>query len=114
MTIAEELARVARGMSWNSVPWKLVFPGKTSPFEKLPGPGGGGVSGKPAQLYNWPAAQAVAFGTNMPVIFPSVMNETDVRKAWPLGAQAVAFGAIHLRTPWKPTAIVRKLTKATG
>ena len=45
----------------------------------------------------------------LPVIGPSVMEADDVRLVTDRGAKAVSFGAIHLRTPWKPTQIVREI-----
>lgn len=38
----------------------------------------------------------------------SVMEFEDIAKLRKLGARAVSFGAIHLRTPWKPTEIVER------
>ena len=70
--------------------------------------GGGGVSGKPAQRFNWQAVYELVEQKALPVIAPSVMNYRDVWQMKRAGARAISYGAIHLRTPWRPTAIVRK------
>jgi len=112
LTIVRGLVGIVEAVSLNSVPWKTVFTnGEQTPLwklEKQVGGGGGGVSGKPAQKYNWPAVEALAKQGSLPVIGPSVMEFEDMEKLRRLGAKAIGFGAIHLRTPWKPTAIVRK------
>jgi len=112
LAIALGLAGIAEAISINSVPWKTAFPnGERSPLWKLEqkvGGGGGGVSGRPAQKHNWPAVQALAEQGALPVIAPSVMEFDDLDRVRLLGASAVSFGAIHLKTPWKPTSIVRK------
>ncbi|MCX6786654.1 MAG: hypothetical protein NTU85_02465 [Candidatus Kaiserbacteria bacterium] len=110
LIIADELKGIAEAMSFNSVPWEIVFPNKRSPLwrlEKKVGGGGGGVSGKPAQSYNWQAVWELAEQRSLPAIAPSVMNYADVLNVRKLGAKAVSFGAIHFWTPWAPTAIVR-------
>ena len=110
--IAQGLDGFVEAISLNSVPWKTVYPnGEMSPLwklEKKVAGGGGGVSGGPAQHFNWRAvAQLVRQGL-VPVIAPSIMEFNDLARVRKLGAQAVSFGAIHLRTPWKPTSIVEK------
>ncbi len=115
--IARRLEHVAEAVSLNSVPWELAFPCPAAfseirnPLRRLEekvGGGGGGVSGTPAQALNWKAVAELAGDGALPVIAPGIMEYGDVEKVRKLGARAVSFGAIHLRTPWKPTAIVRK------
>lgn len=112
LTIAQGLIGIAEAISLNSVSWKTVFTnGEQTPLwklEKQVGGGGGGVSGKPAQKHNWQAVEALAKQGSLPVIGPSVMEFEDMEKLRELGAKAIGFGAIHLRTPWKPTSIVEK------
>lgn len=112
LTIARELAGVAEAVSLNSVPWKTVFTnGEQTPLwnlEKQVSGGGGGVSGKPAQKYNWAAVEALVNQGSLPVIGPSIMEFEDIEKLRKLGAKAVSFGAIHFRTPWKPTSFIKK------
>jgi dihydroorotate dehydrogenase len=108
LRIAQGLEGIVEGMSFNSVPWKIAFPGDKSPVAHIGKPGDGGVSGKPAQKDNWPAAQAVAAQTKVPVIFPSIMEYEDMAKARRLGASALSFGTIFMRTPWAPTAFVQR------
>lgn len=110
LAIARGLVGIVEAISLNSVPWKTVFTnGEQTPLAKLEkqvGGGGGGVSGKPAQKHNWAAVEALVKQASLPVIGPSVMDHADVDRVFTLGARAVSFGAIHLRTPWKPTSIV--------
>ena len=113
--IAERLTWYADAISLNSVPWNVVFThGEKTPLSKLEkkvGGGGGGVSGKPAQDPNWHAVKYLSISRPgyIPVIAPSVMSIEDVQHVKSLGANAVSFGTIHLRTPWKPTQIVEDL-----
>ncbi|MEK7552160.1 MAG: hypothetical protein AAB534_01965 [Patescibacteria group bacterium] len=111
LEITKAIERYAEAIALNSVRWETVFPHEVTPLHKLEkrvGNGSGGVSGKPAQKHNWPAVEALAKQGLLPVIAPSIMKFDDMKRVRDLGAQAVSFGAIHLRTPWKPTSIVRK------
>lgn len=111
LEIARRLKGVAEAISLNSVPWELVFPGKRTPLwllEKRVGGGGGGVSGKPARELNWKAVDELCRLGALPVIAPSVTDFDSVQYMWELGAGAIGFGSIFLRTPWRPTAIVKK------
>jgi dihydroorotate dehydrogenase len=113
VAIARALRGVADAVSLNSVKWEIVFKDRRSPLWRLEqkvGGGGGGVSGIPAQAHNWPMVEKLVRDRKegLPVIAPSVMSRLNVRRARALGADAVSFGAIHLRTPWKPTQIVLK------
>jgi dihydroorotate dehydrogenase len=112
LAIARGLVGIAEAISLNSVSWKTVFPnGEQTPLwklEKKVGGGGGGVSGKPAQFHNWKAVEALAKQGSLPVIAPSIMEFGDIELVRSLGAKALSFGAIHLRTPWKPTQFVEK------
>lgn len=115
LAIAEGLKGVAQAISINSVPWEKAFPnGETTPLHKLESKvqgGGGGVSGRPAQHLNWKAVRDLSKQNSLPVIGPSVMEYSDLIKLRTLGAKAISYGAIHLRTPWKPTSLVIKDTK---
>lgn len=111
LEIAKLLKGIAEAISLNSVPWAIAFPnGEQSPLWKLEqavGGGGGGVSGIPAQDHNWRAVQHLVTQGSLPVICPSIMKYDDIafaRKT--LGAHAVSFGAIHFKTPWRPTQFV--------
>ncbi len=111
LTIAKALVGIVEAISLNSVPWETVFPGKQSPLwklEKKVGGGGGGVSGIPAQAFNWPAVKALADLGSIPVIAPDIMNFEDMIEVRKLGAKAVSFGTIHLFDPTKPTTFVQK------
>ena len=109
--ICRGLVGIAEAVAINSVPWEQVFPHQRSPLWRLEqrvGGGGGGVSGRPAQALNWRAVAEIAADATLPVIAPSIMEHDDVAVVRRLGARAVSFGAIHLLTPWKPTAIVKR------
>lgn len=112
LAIARGLKGVAEAISLNSVPWKTAFPngGRSPlwPLEKKVGGGGGGVSGRPAQKHNWKAVKELADQGALPVIAPSVMEFADLPRVRKLDASAVHFGTMFLRTPWRPTSIVRK------
>lgn len=111
LTIARGLRNVAEAISLNTVPWELVFPDTPSPLSRLQnrvGGGGGGVSGRPAQPFNWLAVEALAQQNILPVIGPDVMSWKDIVYLRKIGAKAISFGAIHLRAPWKPTNLVYK------
>lgn len=111
IAIAAGLAGIASAISLNSVPWEMVFPDEDSPLwrlQKKVGGGGGGVSGKPAQEFNWEAVRRLSNQGALPVIGPDIMEFEDLDRVKELGAQAVSFGAIHLRKPWKPTVFVQR------
>lgn len=112
LSIAHGLVGVAEAISLNSVPWKTVFTnGERTPLWRLErhvGGGGGGVSGKPAQRHNWTAVRELAKQGSLPVIGPSIMEYEDMDYVRMLGAKAVSFGVIHLRTPWRPTLFVKR------
>lgn len=112
LAIARHLDQEAEAISLNSVLWRVAYPhGERTPLwrlEKRVSGGGGGVSGKPAQKSNWLAVKMLAEQGSLPVIAPSIMEFEDLAKVRKLGAHAASFGAIHLRAPWKPTAIVRR------
>ena len=109
--IARALSGLAEAIALNSVPWEQAFPAARSPLwrlERRVGGGGGGVSGRPAQALNWQAVREIAAEGALPVIAPSVMGFDDLARVRALGARAVSYGAIHFRTPWLPTRIVRR------
>ena len=117
LEIAQAIERDAEAIALNSVRWETVFPHDVTPLHKLEkrvGGGGGGVSGKPAQKHNWKAVEELCNQKALPVIAPSIMEFGDLAKVRALGADAVSFGAIHLRTPWKPTSIVLRDVHENG
>jgi dihydroorotate dehydrogenase len=112
LTIADRLKGIAEAIDLNSVPWEMVYPkSEKSPLcrlEQRVGGGGGGVSGKPSRIFNWKAVKELSEQGSLPVIGPSIMDFDDFNVLRELGASALSFGAIHLRTPWRPTAFVRR------
>ncbi len=111
LAITKGLVEIVEAIDLNSVAFEKVFPGKRSPLwklEKKVGGGGGGVSGKPAQKFNWKVVEDLVRQNLIPVIAPSIMDAGDLAKVKKLGADAFSFGAIHLKTPWKPTTIVKQ------
>lgn len=105
LTIAEETAKHVEAISINSVPWRMVFPGKKSP---LAGLGGGGVSGKIAQPWTWRMAEEISRTAGLPVIGAGVWEYDDIGKLFDLGCGAVSFGSLFLRYPWRPTTFVER------
>lgn len=92
-------------ISINSVPWRLVYHDKISPFVFL---GGGALSGKIVQPYTWKFINYLIKTTNVPVIGCSVWNYQDIDKLYDMGCKAISFGSIFLKYPWKPTVFVRR------
>ena len=94
-------------ISINSVPWETIFPYKKSPLAHL---GGGGVSGKIAQVHTWGLVKDLVSLTSIPVIGPSVWEFEDIQRLRNLGAKAISFGSVFFRFPWacRPTMYVRK------
>lgn len=107
-TIVKETRNEVESYAINSVPWEILFPNQKSPLMHF---GGGGVSGKAAQLTTWDLVKKLATLTAVPVIGPSIWEFDDIQKVRDLGAQAISFGSIFLRYPWRPTLFVRKEKK---
>lgn len=105
LQIAKETEGMVEGLSINSVPWKIVFGERISPLTKY---GGGGVSGKIAQSFTWKMVEDLIKNTSTPVIGPSVWEYEDIEELKRHGAQAISFGSIFLRHPWKPTIFVKR------
>ena len=76
-----------------------------SPLSKY---GDGAVSGKKAQKYNWELITKLKEKTNVPVIGCSVWDYEDIQKLYDMKCDAVAFGSIFLRYPWRPTIFIRR------
>jgi dihydroorotate dehydrogenase len=124
LAIADGLRGVAQAISLNTVPWEKAFPGKRSPLWRLQnkleptlgpgGGGGGGVSGKPAQNFNWPAVKMLANQGALPVIAPDLMEYGDIDRVQNLGASAFSFGTIHMPSSyWQPWTLVTNPLKPT-
>lgn len=103
--IVEGVEGVVEAFSINSVPWSVVFPGQRSPLAHF---GGGGVSGKIAQPFTWKLVKELVGMTKIPVIGPSVWNFEDIAKLHGLGAEAISFGSIFLKYPWRPNMFIYK------
>jgi dihydroorotate dehydrogenase len=120
LSVAQDYIAIARGLvgiveaiSLNSVPMNIAFPnGEQNPLWRLGG--GGGYSGRGAQKFNWLAVKELSELGLIPVIGSSVMEHADLRRLKELGADAYSFGSIFMRTPWKPTAIVKREMKLKG
>jgi dihydroorotate dehydrogenase len=118
VTITEELLGFMEAVSFNSLAWKILYPYRPSPLNSLErrvGGGGGGVSGKPLQKYNWNAMQDIHNKVpEMPLIASSIMEYDDLEKARNMGASAVSFGTIHLPgSPWRPWELFTNPCKPT-
>jgi dihydroorotate dehydrogenase (NAD+) catalytic subunit len=103
--IVEGVEGLVETFSINSVPWSVIFPRQRSPLVHL---GGGGVSGKIAQPYTWGLVKRLVELTDIPVIGPSVWDFEDIEKLRGLGAEAISFGSVFLKYPWRPTMFVRR------
>ncbi|MBI1975078.1 MAG: hypothetical protein HYS57_01810 [Parcubacteria group bacterium] len=103
--IARETEGLVEAISLNSVPWSFVFPDEKSPMVRF---GGGGVSGKAAQKITWEMVRVLKSVTQTPVIAPSAWEFEDIRRLKELGADAISFGSLFLRYPWRPTRYVRR------
>jgi dihydroorotate dehydrogenase (NAD+) catalytic subunit len=108
-TIVSRLNGIAEALSINSVPWRIIFPTRTSPMEKY---GGGGVSGKIAQPITWSFAQELQSIADIPVIAPSVWDFGDIAELRAKGFKAFSFGSVFLCHPWRPTLYVRREQKS--
>lgn len=102
LAIARELEGYIEYVTLNSVPWEVMHPSKKSLLWRLQqkvGGSGGGVSGQVAQAHNWKVARQLVKETKVPVVFPGVWDYEDINSIWSQGADAISFGAIHLRFP---------------
>ena len=107
LKVAKAAAEYLAAIDLNAVKWEIVFGDKSSPLSsRLRGPGHGGVSGKPAQKYNWEAVEKLVEQKAVPIIASSIMSYDDLVQVKKLKPHAVSFGAIHMRKPWLPTQIV--------
>ncbi|TSC95548.1 MAG: hypothetical protein CEN88_459 [Candidatus Berkelbacteria bacterium Licking1014_2] len=104
---------LVEAISINSVPWNFAFPKTRSPLAHL---GGGGISGQAVQPFTETflrAMKAVNYHhlrkNPMPVIVPNIWEEGDIRWARRLG-DALSFGSIFLRYPWRPRRIIASLS----
>jgi dihydroorotate dehydrogenase len=102
--IARSVEGIVEAISINSVPWKIIYPDRESPLAKY---GGGGVSGKNAQPFNWRMVSELSRETKIPVIGPSIWEYEDIQRLKMLGASASHFGTIFF-LPWKPTGYVKR------
>jgi hypothetical protein len=117
LAIAKGVVGYAEAIDLNSVPWKVAFPnGPETPLTKLEkkvGGGGGGVSGSPAQKFNWKVVEEIAKQGLIPVIASSIMKHGDIYSTRDYGASAFSFGTIHLPERWKPWTVFTNPCKAT-
>jgi len=106
--VDEILPRVnglVEAISINSVPWREIFPDAKSPLARL---GGGGISGKSAQDWTWDFVRKLKDKTDIPVIGPSVWDYDDIEKLRKIGADAISFGSVSTKYPWRPTSYVKR------
>lgn len=103
--IVPELEGLVETIAINSVHWRVVCPGRRSPLAHF---GGGAISGRRAQPYNWPMIQELVQLTDIPVIGCGVWTYSDLAKLWGMGVKAISFGAVHIPFPTRPTWMVRR------
>ncbi|MGA2417634.1 MAG: hypothetical protein ABSF55_00075 [Candidatus Staskawiczbacteria bacterium] len=107
--ILKGIEDVVEVLEINSVPWDMVFPGRKSPLAKF---GGGAVSGKIVQRITWPFAELLTSMTQIPVVWPSMWDYSDIGLVEKVGAQAKSFGSVYTFHPWRPTAFIRRKEKS--
>lgn len=89
----------------NTVPWRVLFPGKRSPLEHL---GAGGVSGPIILPYTLEAVQKLRTATQLPIIAGGgITSLDDMVRLKEAGASAFSIGTLFLLRPWAPTALAR-------
>lgn len=103
--IIPQISGLVEAISINSVPWEMILSDIESPLARF---GGGGVSGKVVQPLTWGMVERLKMITEIPVIGPSVWDFEDIKKLRELKADAISFGSVFLRYPWRPTLFVRK------
>lgn len=110
VAIAKKIATWSsfQAISINSVPWRFLYPDKTSPLSSY---GGGGISGKIIQPISWKMVEELAKNTRIPVIAPSLWDYSDLQKVFDLGAKAASFGSVFISYPWRPTRFVKRWQK---
>ncbi len=85
----------------NSVPWNIVYPGGKSPLSKKFGQGG--VSGLVAQPFTWGMVRKISRQGIVPVVGTSIWDYADLAKLKSIGAQAVSFGSVFIKTLFSST-----------
>lgn len=93
----------------NSVPWSVVFPDKESPIRPC-----SGVSGEAICKFARDALNKVKRITETPIISGGgIYTIEEMMARFVMGAQAVSFGSLFLKKPWKPNSIVADFKKRT-
>jgi dihydroorotate dehydrogenase (NAD+) catalytic subunit len=107
VSIAQQLEGVVEAVhAINTVPWRVVFPGKKSPLEHL---GGGGVSGPVILPYAIEAVSKLSRAVSTPIIAGGgIQSVEDMRRLQEAGASAFSIGSLFLTRPWRPTALARE------
>ncbi|MBI5734132.1 MAG: hypothetical protein HY973_04300 [Candidatus Kerfeldbacteria bacterium] len=96
LEIVDLLEDYVEAVAINSVPWNIVYPGQKSPLPKKFGQGG--VSGLAAQPFTWEMVRKISRQGVVPVIGTSVWSYADLAKLKSIGARAVAFGSVFIKT----------------
>jgi len=115
--IAKKTQGLVEWLSFNAIPWEIVFPGKKSPLMKKFGVNGA-VSGKAIQKFNKEIALKIkTAGVKTPIIASSVgwgrtfeEGYEDFLEAltW---ADAVSFGSLFRRHPLWPVRMILRYQK---
>jgi len=106
---AQELERTGVDMihSVNTVPFELVYPGKTSPLAKV---GGGGVSGTPIFWQAYDYNKGLRQKVKVPIIMGGGVTNSDFAiKYIGIGADTVSICTSALRKPREAEKIIRLL-----
>lgn len=102
--LAQEAEGLVRAVSFNSIPWRIAFPNKKSPFARY---GGGGVSGKVVRWFYEDMATKIKRFTDMPVIMP-VWDYKDIKTNEEMGAGAHSFGSVFIASPRFPAFAIKR------
>ena len=93
----------------NTIPWDVIFPGRTSPIQKYSHGLKGGVSGPMIKPHALTAVTAIHQISDKPVIGGGgIFSLQDVCQFRDAGAAAFSFGSVFLHRPWRPNRIVRQ------
>jgi dihydroorotate dehydrogenase (NAD+) catalytic subunit len=96
----------------NSVPWDMVYGGKTSPLEQYSYGRKGGVSGPVIRNLAIGAVRKLYDLTDRPIIGGGgIWDIEDLEAFAEAGAGAFSIGSLFLHRPWAPNRLVRRWRK---
>jgi dihydroorotate dehydrogenase len=94
----------------NAVPWGHIFGSQPSPLAHF---GGGAISGDPIIIHSRDALEWGKKNLKTPIISGGGINTYEEAMArFNMGADAISFGTLFLRRPWRPNRIVARCKEA--